>query len=33
MENELRTLVAELLELVTDTDLLDLVYRLLASSL
>lgn len=32
MENELKTLIAELLAAVTDLDLLDLVYKLLASS-
>lgn len=29
MENELKELIVELLEAVTDTDLLDLVYQLL----
>ena len=32
MENELRELIAELLSAVTDTDLLDLVYKLLLES-
>lgn len=29
MENELKTLIAELLAAVTDADLLDLIYKLL----
>jgi hypothetical protein len=31
MENELKTLIAELLEAVTEVDLLDLIYKLLLS--
>lgn len=31
MENELKTLITELLAAVTDLDLLDLVYKILAS--
>jgi hypothetical protein len=31
MENELRKLITELLEAVTDVDLLDLIYKLLLS--
>ena len=33
MENELRVLITELLEAVTDTDLLDLVYKILLNSI
>lgn len=32
MESELKTLITELLDAVTDLDLLDLVYKILASS-
>lgn len=32
MENELKKLITELLEGVTDTDLLDLIYKLLLES-
>lgn len=33
MENELKDLIFKLLESITDTDLLDLVYRILLESL
>lgn len=33
MENELRVLIVEVLEVVTDADLLDLVYKLLLNSI
>lgn len=33
MENELRVLIVEMLEVVTDADLLDLVYKLLLNSI
>lgn len=32
MDTELKTLITELLDAVTDLDLLDLVYKILASS-
>ena len=33
MENELKNAITELLEAVTDVDLLDLIYKILATSL
>ena len=33
MENELKALIAELLEAVTEVDLLDLVYKILMNSI
>lgn len=33
MENELRALIVEVLEVVTDADLLDLVYKMLLNSI
>lgn len=33
MENELRKIITELLDAVTDTDLLDLVYKMLLDSI
>ena len=33
MENELKVLIAELLEAVTDADLLDLIYKILLNSI
>jgi hypothetical protein len=33
MENELRALIVEVLEVVTDVDLLDLVYKMLLNSI
>lgn len=33
MENDLKTLITELLETIADTDLLDLVYKILLESL
>lgn len=32
MENELKILITELLEAVTDTDLLDLIYKIIIES-
>ena len=33
MENELKSLIVELLDKITDTDLLDLIYKILLESL
>ena len=33
MENELKILITELLDAVTDTDLLDLIYKILLESI
>ena len=33
MENELKTLIAELIGVVTDVDLLDLIYKMLVNSI
>lgn len=33
MENELRKIITELLEVVTDADLLDLIYKILLESI